>query len=112
MMIGPEPMMRMRWRSLRRGMLFRLPHQFGEIVEQVVRIVRSGRGFGMVLHAEYRLAAVAETLQRLIVQIDVGDFDLTQIERIGVHGEPLIVRGDLDAASDFVAHRMVGAAMS
>src|SRR5260370_18480470 len=112
MMMGPEPMMRMRWRSLRVGMLFCLPYQFGEVVEQVVRIVRTGRGFGMVLHTEYRLAAMAETLQRLIVQIDVGDFDLAQIERIRVHGEPVIVRGDLDAAGEFVAHRMDGAAMS
>src|ERR1017187_6847240 len=112
MMMGPEPMIRMRWRSSRLGMLFRLPHQPREIVEQIVRIVRAGRGFGMVLHTEYRLAAVAETFQRLIVQIDVGDFDLAQVERIRVHGEPVIVRGDLHAPGEFIAHRMVGAAMS
>src|ERR1035437_7500006 len=112
MMMGPEPMIRMRWRSLRLGMLFGPAHQPGEIVEQIVRIVRAGRGFGMVLHTEYRLAAVAEAFERPIVQIDVGDFDLAQVERIRVHGEPVIVRGDLDAPGEFIAHRMVGAAMS
>ena len=32
-----------------------------EIVEQIVRVVRAGRGFGVILHAENRLAAMAET---------------------------------------------------
>src|SRR5665811_1428008 len=112
MMMGPEPMIRMRWRSLRLGMLFGPAHQPGEIVEQIVRIVRAGRGFGMVLHAEDRLAAVAEAFERPIVQIDVGDFDLAQVERIRVHGEAVIVRGDLHASGELIAHRMVGAAMS
>ena len=98
MMMGPEPMIRMRWRSLRlRHLAFASSHQLHEIVEQVVRIVRAGRGLGMVLHAEDRLAAMAEAFQRLVVQIDVGDFDLAEFERIGIHREAVIVRGDLHA---------------
>src|SRR5438067_1019051 len=102
MMIGPEPMMRMRWRSSRRGItstpsvvgllarpfartLLSLPHELREVLEEVVRIVRAGSGFRMVLHAEDRMVAVAEALQRLIVQIDVGDLDIVEIERIGIH---------------------------
>ena len=98
MMMGPEPMIRMRWRSLRRGMLFRLLHQLDEVVEQVVRIVRAGRGLGVILDAEDRLAAVAEAFERLVVQVDVGDFDLVEVERIRVDGEAVIVGGDLDAS--------------
>ena len=30
-------------------------HQFHKIVEQIVRIVRPGRGLGMILHAEHRM---------------------------------------------------------
>src|ERR1035438_803333 len=92
--------------------LLRLPHELGEIVEQVVRIVRAGRGFGMILHAEDGLLAVAEAFEGLVVEIDVGDFDVVEVERIRVHGEAVIVRGDLDAAGELIAHRMVSAAMS
>src|ERR1700737_4867679 len=110
MMMGPEPMISMRWRSLRLGMLFRLPHQLREVVEQIVRIVRSGCGFRMVLHAEYRLAAMAEALQRLIVQIDVSDLDLAQFERIRVHCEPVVLGGDLTAPRNLIPPGMVGSA--
>ena len=72
---------------------------FDEIVEQVVRIVRAGRGFGVVLHAEDRLAAVAEAFERLVVQVDVRDFDVVQVERIGIDREAVVVRGDLDPAA-------------
>src|ERR1019366_2138884 len=92
--------------------LLRLPHQLGEVVEQVVRIVRAGRGFGVVLEAEEGLLAVAEAFEVLVVQIDVGDFDVVEIERVRVHGEAVIVRGDLDAAGDLIADGVVGAAMS
>ena len=61
-----------------------------------MRIVRAGRGFGVVLHAEDRLVAVAEAFQRLVVQVDVGDLDVAQVERIGIDREAVIVRGDLD----------------
>ena len=43
-----------------------------------MRIVRAGRGLGMILHAEHRIAAMAEAFQRLVVQIDVRDFDLVE----------------------------------
>src|SRR5450631_794330 len=32
------------------------PHQIGEPLEQIVRIARAGRGLGVVLHREHRLA--------------------------------------------------------
>ncbi len=89
-----------------------LAHQLHEIVEQVVRIVRAGRGFGVVLHAEDRVVAVAETFQRLVVQVDVGDLDLVEVERIRIHREAVIVGGDLHLLGDLVAHRMVGAAVA
>ena len=74
-----------------------LRHELHEVVEEVVRIVRAGRGFGVVLHAEDRLAAVAEAFERLVVQIDVRDLDVVGVERIGIDREAVIVRGDFDA---------------
>ena len=46
---------------------------FTKLVEQIVRIVRTRSGFGVVLHAENRVVAEAETFERLVVQVDVGD---------------------------------------
>ena len=43
-----------------------------------MRVVRTGRRFRMILHAEHRLVPVAESFQRLVVQIDVGDLDFVQ----------------------------------
>ncbi len=82
--------------------LFRLRHEFCEVVEEVVRVVRAGRGFGMILHAEDRLAAMAEAFERLVVEIDVGDVDVVVAERIGIDREAVIVRGDFDALRQFV----------
>ena len=114
MTMGPEPTIRMRWRSLRRGIRYPIPSldHLHEIVEQIVRIVRAGRGLGMVLHAEHRMIAMAEAFQRLVVQIDVGELDLVQVERIGIHREAVIVRRDLHLVGELVQHRVIGAAMA
>ena len=118
MMMGPEPMIRMRWRSLRRGISescwpgVRHAHQFDEVVEEIERIVRAGRGFGVVLHAERRVVAVTETFERLVVEVHVSEFDVEAFERIGIDREAMIVRGDLDLLRELIEHRVVGAAMS
>ena len=79
MTIGPEPMIRMRWRSFAAASVSACsPSSHDKIVEQIVRIVRAGRGFGMILHAEHRLAAMTEAFERLVVQIDVRDFDIVE----------------------------------
>src|SRR5262249_53375914 len=56
--------------------------------------------------------AMTKTFERLVVEIGVGDFDLVGVERIGIDGESMVVRGDLDFAGDFVEHRMICAAMA
>ncbi len=52
----------------------------------------------MVLHAEYRMVAMTETFERFVVQIHVSDFEIVQVERIGIDRESMIVRGDLHFA--------------
>ena len=69
-------------------------------------------GFGMVLHAEHRVTAVPEAFERFIVQIHVREVDVGRIQRIAIHREPVIVRGDLDPLRDLVQHRMIGAAVA
>src|SRR5258706_10987743 len=112
MMIGPEPTIRMRCRSLRRGMLRSALHQLHEIVEQVMRIVRPGRRLRVILHAEDGMVAMPETFQRLVVQIGMRDLDFVEVEGVGIDGEAMIMRSDLDAPGDFVEHGMIRAAMT
>src|SRR5690348_9560785 len=109
MMIGPEPTIRILWRSARLGML---THQADEIVEQVARIVRPRRGLRMVLDAEYGVISEPETLERLVVEIDVRDLGLAGAERIGIDREAMIMAGDLDLAGQLVPYRVIGAAMA
>jgi hypothetical protein len=60
--------------------LFVVAHELDEIVEQIVRIVRPRRCFRVILDAENRLAAMAESFECLVIQIDVSDIDVIRFE--------------------------------
>src|SRR5262249_18542712 len=108
MMIGPEPMMRILWMSVRLGIF----HHREEFLEQVIRVMRPGRRFGMVLDAERRNGTMLETFHSVVVQIDVRDSDIVHIETLGIHSEPMILCRDLDLIAIDVEHRMVSTVMS
>src|SRR5271165_3184904 len=74
-----------------------------------MRVVRAGRGFRVILHAEQRQIAVAQAFERVVVQIDVGEFDFAVRERIGVDGEVVIVCRDLDLPRLQLLYRMIPA---
>src|SRR5580700_7734276 len=96
--MGPEPTIRMRWMSVRRGIRWRLSemlcedaretgssaleilHQLHEVVEEIVRIVRSGRRFRMILDAKHGLAAMAKTFEGVVIQIDVSQLDILVVQ--------------------------------
>ena len=71
MTIGPEPMTRTDWISVRLGTL--ALHQGYETVEQVRGVVRAGGRLGVVLDAEGRLVEQLQALDDLVVEADVGD---------------------------------------
>ena len=82
--------------------------------------MRAGGGFWVVLHREAQQLAgrirELQTLDHVVVQADVADLRdavrrLVPLPRRGSHGEPVIVRGDLDLAGGEVHHRLVDAAM-
>ena len=66
----------------------------------------SGR-LGVVLHAEDGKALVPQSLEGLVVQIDVSGLDVGG-ERIRVDGEPVILGRDFDSAGRLVADGVVG----
>ena len=96
-------------------------HEVEEPVEQVGRVVRAGRGLGVVLHRERLQRAVGgpqlETLDHVVVEADVAHRGGAvrrlgrRVER-GVDREPVVVRRDLDLAGRAVHHRLVDAAVA
>src|SRR5581483_11656174 len=83
-----------------------------EVIEEIERVVRPWCRLGVVLHGDHGLAPVPEAFQRLIIQIDVRVFDIVLAQRVGIDGEAMILRGDLDAAAAQILDRMIAAAMS
>src|SRR4051812_20596096 len=122
------------WRSARLGMgatvsALRLPaavsdqrlvavafDELLEAVEQVVRVVRAGRRLGVVLHGERRRVKAAQPLDDVVVEAGVAHLDTAEVGgrhavQRRVHGEAVVVRGDLDLAGGAVEHRLVDAAV-
>jgi len=106
-MIGPEPTIRMRWMSLRLGILL---HQPDEIFEQIERIVRARSRFRMILHAEHGMISMTEAFESIVVQIGVCDFDFVKIQRVRIDREAVVMRSDFHFACNAVQDRMVAAA--
>src|SRR5215831_8293210 len=75
-----------------------LLHHLRELFEQIMRVVWPGRGFRVILHGEERHVPVAQAFQRLVVQVQVSELDFALRQRIGVDGEVVVVRRDLDLA--------------
>src|SRR5260221_11909023 len=118
MTIGPAPMIRMDLMSVRLGMLASraggcrpVVDQPHETLEKVVAVLRTGRGFRMVLHRKDRLALDLQPLIGVVEQRDMrgrgpGGQALRQ------DAEAVILAGDLDLAGGEGLDRMIGAAMA
>ena len=84
--------------------------QIGELREKITGIVRTGRGFGMILHAEDRQLAMPHSFDRSVVQIDVRDFDFLR-QRFGIDRKTVILRSDRYFPAAQIFHRLIAAAM-
>ena len=65
----------------------------------------------MILHAKRGHVFAADAFDRLIVQIDVRDFNALR-QRIGLQRKTVVLRSDLDATGVTIQHRLIGSAMS
>src|SRR5665647_1122289 len=98
------------WRSA-------LGHELDEAVEEVDRVVRTGGSLRVVLNREGRNIKAFQPLHHVVVEADMRDTHLP-VSRVdialqgGVHGEAVVVRGDLDSARAPVQNRLVDAAMA
>src|SRR3954452_4064946 len=121
MTIGPEPRIRMRWRSSRRG-----TDALQESIEQVQGVVRPRSGLGVVLDRAARHVEQLEALDRPVVEVDVAELGpaeiglpldgLVGVDRLRAvgpeHREAVVLRRDLDLARRQVLDRVVGPAMA
>ncbi len=78
-----------------------------EAGEEVVAVMRAGAGLGVVLHREDRLAFNLQAGVGTVEERDVGLLDVLR-QALGVDGEAVVHRGDLDLAGGEVLHRMIG----
>src|SRR6478672_11712611 len=98
MTIGPDPITRMCLMSSRLGI-----EQLHKAVEEIRGIVRTGRGFWVVLNAECLGISGNQALNDVVVEADMAHFDGAEVglrrpvER-RVDCEAVVVRGDLDLA--------------
>src|SRR6516162_3506534 len=131
MTIGPAPMIRMLWMSVRLGtgsaparllapqvllggLQLRLQppqHQVIEALEQRAQIVRARARFRMALEAEHRALLKGETLQRAIEERAVSRNDPLR-QRALIHRKAVILTRDEHASGLELLHRMIRAVMA
>jgi len=70
-------------------------------------IMRPGRGFGVVLHAERRIIAVPDAFDRLVVQAAMSHFQMAG-QRSFVDGKAVVLRSDLNRPRVESLHRLDG----
>ena len=113
--MGPEPMTRILWISVRLGMgrlLFAGFHQTDKTVKQVCAVLRPRRTLRVILHAERAVFFTLHAFNRIVQNIDMRHGKLCLLEGIGINGVRVILRGDLDAAGRQIPYRMVAATMA
>src|SRR5690606_17653621 len=112
MTMGPAPMMRMLWRSVRLGILCSGSlsagafHQRDELVEQVADVAGPRAGFRMPLETERRPVRPGKALDRTVEEGAVRDLQVGR-QAVRGHREAVVLAGDHHPAVALVAHRMV-----
>ena len=114
MMIGPDPMMRIFLMSVLFGILLALLillDQFIKTGKKIVAVMRPRGILRVILHAKKWMLLVLQPFQRLVIQINVGDLDLSLGKRINIHHKIMILGGDFDLPGLEVHDRLVIAVM-
>ena len=58
----------------------------------------AGARLRMVLHTEEWQGAMAQALERVVVQVDMGELDFALVDRVRIDSIVVVVRGDLHFA--------------
>jgi len=89
-----------------------LAHHGGKVVKEVVRVVWAWGRFGVVLDGEGFEAFGFQPFSRIVVEIQVGQFDVFTFERIDIDAKAVVLRGDLDSACFEIFDGMVRSSVS
>src|SRR5687768_13275024 len=110
MTIGPAPMIRIDFKSVRLGTLLLL-HRLHEALEEVIDVLRARARFRMALEAERRTIGELEALQAAVKERNVSDFRVLR-QRRRIDREAVVLARDHHAAGAEVLHRMVRAVVA
>src|SRR5512136_2067646 len=66
----------------------------------------------MILDGEEREPLVSHPLRRVIIEIDLGQFNLFGVQRIRIDAESMILRGNHHLACSEIFDRLIGPSMS
>ena len=83
-----------------------------EIDEERIGVVRAGGSFRVVLDAENGELGVAEALDGVVVEIDLGDLGAGFFERLRIGGEAVVLRGDGDLAGFEILYWLIAATVA
>ena len=75
-------------------------------LEQPHRVVRSGTRLGVVLDGPNGQLPVGDPFDGLVVEVEVSDFHRVG-ESVGIHGEGMVLGGDMDATASEIPDGMV-----
>src|SRR3954452_6433962 len=102
MTIGPEPTMQIEWMSVRLGKVV------DPLLDQRVRVVRSGAGLRMELDRARAQLRQRQALDRLVVERHVRRLRLV----LRAHGEAVVLARDEHLAARALEHGMVDPAVA
>src|SRR5439155_24089638 len=114
MTIGAEPITRTERMEGSRGIRSSHAargHLLHELAEQVVAVVRARARLGVVLDGKNGKLPVAESLDRTVVQVDVGQLVFRLREERRIDGEAVVLGRDLDLAGAQILDRMIGSSV-
>ena len=55
---------------------------------------------------------MAQAFERVVVEIDVCQVDFVLVERVGINGKTMVLRGDFYFVGDLVEHRVIATAVA
>jgi hypothetical protein len=73
-------------------------HQPGEFIKKILGVLWAWRCFRVILNGKSRQGSMPESLQGLIVEVDMGDFGIIRIQGGNVNGKSMILGGDFDTS--------------
>ena len=85
---------------------------FNETVKQIHGIVRSRCVFRVVLHGEGGKRFMPHPFAAVVVEINVGQFNLLRVKSIHVHTEAVVLRGYFYTTGRQIFNRLIAAPMT